>query len=341
MNKIAICAAIQEKRPKLASSSVKTYATILYSNYRKIFPEDKHIDMSKFNDAKVFLEFLKEKPSATRKTILAALYVLTENKAYHELMVEDASKYDDLQKQQVMTEKQKANWMSMAEIGAVIDRYRSQAAYLSAEAKIRPLENKEFSIWQDYIILCLCAGKYFPPRRAKDWTDFKLKNVGESDNYLEVKNSSWFFVFQSYKTAKNYGIQRIACPKDLKAILQPFIKYASERSEFLLNDCKWKGIVQIQLTQRLNRIFGKNISVSMLRHIYLTDRYQNGHTSLAELSTTAKEMAHSVEQALEYVKLKSAPSADEEDVIPKPTADVEPDSPKPAKKRGRPRKVAA
>ena len=56
-----------------------------------------------------------------------------------------------------------------------------------------------------------------------------------------------------------------------------------------------------QVTRILNKVFGKNISTSMLRHIYLTDAYKN-IPALNEMQNIATDMAHSVSTAMEYIK---------------------------------------
>jgi hypothetical protein len=54
------------------------------------------------------------------------------------------------------------------------------------------------------------------------------------------------------------------------------------------------------MTHRLNEIFGKKISTSMLRHIYLTNKFKG--IDLSELQKTATEMGNSPMQALMYIK---------------------------------------
>jgi predicted Zn-dependent protease len=57
------------------------------------------------------------------------------------------------------------------------------------------------------------------------------------------------------------------------------------------------------ITQMLNVLYGKAISTSMLRHIYLSHLYKDV-PKLEQIAKTAHEMGHSVEMALEYVKHK-------------------------------------
>ena len=49
----------------------------------------------------------------------------------------------------------------------------------------------------------------------------------------------------------------------------------------------------------LNKLFGKNASVDLLRHIYLTDKYGRIQD---EMKQDAEEMSHSTEMQQMYIK---------------------------------------
>ena len=92
---------IKEKRPNLSPTSVKTYNSILTNLYKNVFGnEGNTFDTSKFNDEDKILHFLRQQPPNKRKTILSALVIVTENKSYRELMLEDIKSYNaDIAKQ--------------------------------------------------------------------------------------------------------------------------------------------------------------------------------------------------------------------------------------------------
>jgi hypothetical protein len=48
----------------------------------------------------------------------------------------------------------------------------------------------------------------------------------------------------------------------------------------------------------LNKVFGKKVGSSMLRHIYLSGKYGN---ELEEMKKDAEAMGHSVSQQKEYI----------------------------------------
>ena len=53
------------------------------------------------------------------------------------------------------------------------------------------------------------------------------------------------------------------------------------------------------ITRILNSIFDKNVSSSMLRHIYLSDKYKN---VLKQQEEDAKAMAHDISTQKDYIK---------------------------------------
>ncbi len=115
-----------------------------------------------------------------------------------------------------MTDKQKENWVTQDQIKAVFEKYKSTSEYLVKEMKNRELTAKEFQTWQDYIMLCLSSGIFIEPQRVKDWVCFKVNNIEkDKDNYMTGKGNKCQLVFNSYKTAKFYGVKTMSCPPEL------------------------------------------------------------------------------------------------------------------------------
>ena len=69
----------------------------------------------------------------------------------------------------------------------------------------------------------------------------------------------------------------------------------------LMNSKQTGKISPTQLTHMLHHFFGKPLSTSLLRHIYLSDRFKN-MPGIKELKTTATALGHSVPQLMEYIK---------------------------------------
>ena len=83
-------------------------------------------------------------------------------------------------------------------------------------------------------------------------------------------------------------------------MLKRYVKLLGN-NEYLLTTKKGDYLTSSYLTKILNRIFGVNISTSMLRHIYLSEKYKNV-PALADMEKTAHDMGHSVNEALRYIR---------------------------------------
>lgn len=285
---------IKKNKPDISASSLKTYKSLLKSLYAKKHGKSDDMDCDWFNNQDEIIKLLEDKPASSRKTTYAALIAISkDNDKYKQHLIEDGKTYDKFIKTQTKTEVQNENWKDFQDIKKIYD-----AMY----AKVKPLlsmneiDSSDFKKLQDFIILALTSGVWFPPRRSTDWIEMKIKNIDKTnDNYID-KNK---FVFNKYKTAKFYDKQEVDIPKGLKTILNKYIKL--NPNEYLLVNDKGNKLTNVRLTQLLNRIFGNKISTSMLRHIFLTDQLKNV-PKLEQLEKMAQEMGHSVGEALEYVK---------------------------------------
>ena len=138
---------IHSKRPALAKSSVNTYASMLRSLYFKLY-KSRDIDYEKFNDSATILEYLKDLPANRRKTVLSALYVITNNNDYKTQMLDDVKTYNSDIATQEKSPQQKANWITTAEIEKVYKGLSKQASILY---KKEQRTNKDLQEIQDYI----------------------------------------------------------------------------------------------------------------------------------------------------------------------------------------------
>jgi len=288
---------ITEKRPSLGKSSVATYASILKNLHKKVFDNEK-IDLDDFKKkVEPVLEYLKDIPPNRRKTILSALVVITDEKKYRDLMLDDVKDYNKEIDMQTKTDTQKENWIKGGDIAVVYDELKRDAEAIYKKKNYSPNDLQQI---QQYIILSLLGGIYCPPRRSKDFCDFKIKNISKTDDNFLDKNK---MVFNSYKTAKTYGQQTLDIPKELKAILTKWIKI--NPTDYLLFDANLGKLSSVKLNQRLNKIFGgKKISVNQMRHTYLTDKYAKTSEENKQLAKTMEDMGSSKAMADTYIKLK-------------------------------------
>lgn len=284
---------LKSKRNKLSESSLTTYSSILRNLYKKVF-DDQPIKLSNFNKTKEIIEYIKDVPFNKRKSILSSLVVLTDLDEYRKLMLEDINKYNSFIKTQEKTENQENNWIEKDEIIKVFNRLEKDAKqiYKKEQLTMNDLQNI-----QDYIIISLVGGLFIPPRRLLDFTEFLIKDYSkEEDNYF----SRGHLYFNKYKTKKHYGEQSVQVPKQLQAILNKWIKI--NPNKYLLFDVNNNKLNSVKLNQRLNKIFGGNISTNALRHSYLTDKYGDTIEKSKEIAKTMKDMGSSAQQLTTYVK---------------------------------------
>ena len=284
---------IKKNRPHLGSNSLKTYKSILKNIYDKCY-NDKEYKMDNFDKDESILKHLSDMPYNKRKTILAALSVLTNNKNYSIQMMKDIKDYNHNEMKQEKTPQQEENMIEPEEVEKIFNNLDQHAKIILKKEKLTPTDINELMKW---VMLALTGGIFQAPRRSIDFGVMKWRDYDpEKDNYVDVKNGK--FVFQNYKTAKQYDKQENEISRPLKLILNKWFKVID--SDYVLFDNKKQPLTSPQMTHRLNEIFGRKISTSMLRHIYATKKF-NG-INLKELAETATEMGNSPLQLLKYVK---------------------------------------
>jgi len=132
----------------------------LSSLYKKVFGSIE-ININKFSDTKEVLDFLKSYPPNKRKTILSALVVISDEKPYRDLMLEDIKSYNHEIDKQEKSPAQIASWVDASEIKTLYDKLKESALFLY---KKKDLTMNDLQNIQDYIILSLLGGIFIPPR---------------------------------------------------------------------------------------------------------------------------------------------------------------------------------
>ena len=287
---------IKEKRPALSPNSITTYDSILRNLYKRVFPSDESFDVAKFDDADKFLDHLKEMPATRRKTVLSALFVISQNPKYREVMMSDIGVYQTEIDKQEKTPTQEENWAEPAEVKRIWTELKDNASLLY---KKKTKTVKDLQEIQKFVLLSVLGGLFIAPRRSLDYCDFKIKNIDPTnDNFMEGKKS---FVFNSYKTSRTYGRQAVPVPLALQKIIT---KWATvNESDFLFTDTKGQPLTNVKLNQRLNQIFqGKKISVNALRHSYLTEKYGDTIARNEALAADMAAMGSSKNVSINYIK---------------------------------------
>ena len=136
---------------------------------------------------------------------------------------------------------------------------------------------------------------------------YKTENevTDDIDNYL-IMNSKPFIVLRKYKTSKTYKAIKIDLPKDLiKQIKSSLNK--NPRDFLFTSPRNNKPYISNTFNRWVNRTFKKltgkeNISISTLRHIYITRRdLKLEEKSGLERNKIAKIMGHSVGTQQNYL----------------------------------------
>ncbi len=319
---------IKENR-KVKDSTLKIYTT----NVNKLAMNITGKPFSNINFLKnkynKIIELLDTYKISTKKNYISSIIVVLSpkgkgeyekgfsniGKKYLAMLILEQDKYNKDMDNQGKSKKQKVNWSSMESLKSIMEGYRKKIKKLGYTQTCKKNPNiKDRELLQKYLV----SGLYLliPPRRniyasVKIITHNEYRKVSDEikdkTNYLVIySRNKKTFVFSNYKTRKQHGIQRISIPKDLNSIINLWLCF--NKTEFLLTERTGeKKMTENGLTRFLQKTFketGKKISSTMIRHIFLTEKYGD-ETSIKEKQKTANDMGHSVDtQQGTYVKKK-------------------------------------
>jgi hypothetical protein len=230
-------------------------------------------------------------------------------KFYSDLLKQKGEKMDGVDKA-VMTPAQKENWLSWNDVESKWKELKAEVDKFKGDKSI---SRKNFETLVDYLVLSL----YYlvPPRRNADYLSMYvlLRDVKSDDlepeikNYLDLQNEE--FIFNQYKTAKFYGQQKEKIPEELMNVIRIWLKFhptingmpgkkAREVKLFVNHEGVPQTLVNY-ITLRLNKIFGRKVASTLLRHIYITHKFGD---EFEEMSKTASAMGHSLGEQRDYAK---------------------------------------
>ena len=291
-------ALLHSNKPKLSPSSVKTYLSVLHSLNKVLGKDDENMEQI-FNDPSSVISVADKYKLTRRKTIMSALTVLTTHdekvaEVYRTELYKLIKEYDTLQLEQKKTQKETENWIEWDDVLKVYDDMAKDMNPIMKRKNIK--SDDEVHRFQLFVLLSLFV--LIPPRRAKDWVDFKIRDVDvDKNNYYNEKDK--VLVFNSFKTAKHYGKQTVPVPPKLATILKKWLSF--NPSDYLFFGMLGRPIRQPQVAQWLYSIFNRHVSVNALRHSYLT-QFHSKRNSLKDMDEIAKNMAHSIKMSLQYAK---------------------------------------
>ena len=281
-----------EKKTDISASSRKLYTF----NLRKL-NDGKEVKNLNFLSKPEIITKLEALTPNTRRTYIIAVvsslkdrpeakYKKLYNK-YFKMMIDINA---DLKNNTTKSEKQKENWISQEEVMKKCADLGEIVAEIKGKRKI---SEEQYTQLLHAVVLGLYCLQ--PPRRNSDYTKcLVVKKIPEDNeyNYLDIKN--WDWVFNNYKTKKTYKQVKMSVPEELVKLLKVYFQYhphakamklkSFEPFPFLMTQDGKVIDTSTEMTRTLNKIFGKKIGSSLLRNIFLTDKY----------SDNAKEMADDV-----------------------------------------------
>ena len=234
------------------------------------------------------LSLFKDKP--TYKKIYQHYYDLMMGKS------EEAKQNESSDK----TQKQTDNWITWDEVQKKVADLREKVAEFKSNKSIT---NQQYESLLHYLIVSLYTETQ--PRRNQDYLDMfvaKKQPTETEHNYVVLtKTKPTSFVFNKFKTSKKYGQQTLEVPETLANVISEYLKFHP-----LKKNASYKFLVSYDgtpitavnaITRVLNKIFGKRVGSSMLRHIFLSTKYD-----IKEMEKDANAMGHSVEEQKKYMK---------------------------------------
>lgn len=281
------------------------------------------------NLEQVMEKISKYKPNTQRSYIISIVSLL---KCLKEKQKKYKKLYDDyyailenlngeLKDNTTKTEKEESNWISQTEIR---DLLSSKMSILETVRNLKKINQEQYDDLLDLVILSLFVLQ--KPRRNRDYQEMKVvkkykDEYGTNDNFLDLFSNT--FIFNNYKTAKTYQTQTQLIDVLMRDIINVYMKFHPLKNRlkeannittpFLVKFDGEPLITNNSLTRRLYRIFGKKIGSSMLRKLYLTDKFGDKmdqvNEIMNEMKTDAEAMGNSVGTIqTNYIKKSEAKS---------------------------------
>lgn len=253
-------------------------------------------------------EYSESTQKSTLGTIVAVLTSLKDKATYKALYnyyyerMKEASKNAREADTTEKTDKQDNNWITWSDVNSK----RKELEVHLPTPKTKLITTQIWNNMLSYVVLCLYT--MIPPRRNLDYQNLyvvkKWNDKMDTDkNYYDLNTQK--LIFNKYKTSKAHGTQEIEIDdvNDLRAALTHYINFHPDKKkpEFrLLVNMDGSPLSSINsITRILNKIFDKKIGSTMLRHVYLSDKYK---LDLGEMKKDAEAMGHTLSTQRDYIK---------------------------------------
>jgi len=307
-----------EKARDIKPNSLKAYL-ISIKKLNEYMTDEEFKDLDFLKDEDKVIEFLETSFAlTTQKNYLASIIVALSayGKKYESELTDYRKRLDELNEKynkeiskNEKTDKQDKNWVTLKQLRRVLNSYKADLQERGTFKKSE-VSKKEFDILQKWVVGNLYVNDDNPPIRLdygnmrviKDDEYNKLSDKDLKENYLVVKSrNSKFFSFGNYKTEKTYKLKKVDLGKKLNSVINIWLKYNKNGS--LLVDTKNNSMSSNQLGKYIKKVFsptGKEISVNLLRHIYISEKFPVEKED--EKEEVASKMLHSKSTQGTYAK---------------------------------------
>lgn len=243
------------------------------------------------------------KPNTQRNKLIAVVSVLKELPGQKKLfdiyfeklnnLNQNIQKNDNGEK----SETQKNNWIEWSDVLEIKNKLLEQVNQFKSK---KILSKDQYNILLKLLVLSLYTEQ--APRRNADFQKMIVSNAQPKElqkiNYLILK-PTMKFIYNNYKSIRTHGQQEFNVPEELQNIIKLYLKHRNNKTDYFIVDYEGNPLKNINsMTYLLNNIFGKKISSSMLRHIYLS-KYQNINE---EQKADSKAMAHTLATQAYYIR---------------------------------------
>lgn len=286
------------------SKNISESSFKLYLNNLKRLNDGEEVKNYNFlkDEKTILMKIEKYKPNTQRSYIISIVSLLKEEPKqkklydiYYKILIDYNNK---LKENTGKSESQVKNWIEQDEVKKIYDDLKEKTLKM-----LKPRKCSDWDLLLSFIVLSLYVLN--APRRNKDYQNMVITlhfDPEESDkkfNYYDINNK--MFDFMNYKTQKTYKLQQIPVNEELVNNINIYLKYhplikslKENDMPFLVNKEGEPLTSNNAITRILNKIFGKNIGSSMLRNIFLTDKFGDENKEKADI---VKQMGTSTQTA--------------------------------------------
>jgi hypothetical protein len=231
----------------------------------------------------------KYKPNTQRSYIISIVSLLKglkekQQKKFSKLYDTYYSILDEMNKSlkdnTAKTDKEEKEWIGQDAVKAKLEDQMKVLEQIKDNKKLTP---EEYEKLLHLVVLSLFVLQ--KPRRNKDYQEAYITKkykpeYGTEKNFLDLFKNE--FLFNNYKTQGTYKTQVCSLNPLLREIIDFYLKFHPLKAKFREKDALVPLLVDYQgepftsnnaLTRMLYKIFGSKIGSSMLRKLYLTDKY--------------------------------------------------------------------